>query len=189
MFRPARIAVLTSVLTASVIFLSACGTTSGTPTTSSAEAANGEAPAVTYVDARYHYRVDGPGRMAANADGTASVIGPSERLVISVVEGARAANPVALARDDASTLPSSTISFRLVTAPTEITLSHKKVQKLVYSYNAGTSAVTGKSVDFVAVRYYIPKDASTVAVLTYGIAANQYDPQGADDIANTFQWQ
>jgi hypothetical protein len=188
MFHPARGAVLFSLLLAAVVFVSACGTTEATPT-NSAEATNGEAPAITYVDARYHYKVDGPGRMNANSDGTASVIGPSERLEISVVQGTKAANPVALARDDASTLPTSATNFRLIAAPTEITLNHRKVEKFVYSYNAGTSAVTGKPLDLVVVRYYIPKDASTVAVLKYGIVANQYDPQGADDIASTFQWQ
>jgi hypothetical protein len=189
MFHPTRVAVLFSVLIAAVFFVSACGATAATPAINSAEAANGEAPAVTYVDARYHYKVDGPGRMTASADGTASVIGPSERLEISIIQGTRAANPLALARDDASTLPASATNFRMMAAPTEITLNHKKVEKFVYSYSAGTSAVTGKPVDLVVVRYYISKDASTVAVLKYGIVANQYDPQGADDIASTFQWQ
>jgi hypothetical protein len=189
MFHPARVAVLFSLLITAAISVSACGATQATPTANSAEAANGEAPAVTYVDARYHYKVDGPGRMTANADGTAGVIGPSERLEISIVQGAKAANPVNLARDDASALPTSATNFRLIAAPAEITLNHKKVEKFVYSYNAGTSAVTGKPLDLVVVRYYIPKDASTVAVLKYGIVANQYDPQGADDIAATFQWQ
>jgi hypothetical protein len=26
-------------------------------------------------------------------------------------------------------------------------------------------------------------------VITYGIVSDQYDPQGADDIASTFRWQ
>src|SRR6202022_3274220 len=103
MFHPTRVAVLFSVLIAAVFFVSACGATEPTPATNSAEAANGEAPAVTYVDARYHYKVDGPGRMTANADGTASVIGPSERLEIAIVQGTKAGDPVGRARGEALT--------------------------------------------------------------------------------------
>lgn len=144
---------------------------------------------MAYVDARYHYKIDGPGRMSANPDGSASVIGPSERLVVSVVQGSSAVDPAALAHTDLRTMPSSTANFHLMAGLSEITLNGKKVQKFVFTYNAGTSAVTGKALDLVGVRYYIPKDSGTVAVVAYGIVSNQYDPQGADDIATTFQWQ
>jgi hypothetical protein len=185
--------VVSGLLIAGVFALAACGsspTSTGTasPSPGSESNNNGEAPAVTYVDARYHYKIDGPGHMSANADGTASVIGPSERLVVSVVQGSSATNPASLARSDANTLGSSTTNFHLVAGPGEITLNGKKVEKLVYTYNAGTSPVTGKPLDLVGVRYYIPKDSATVAVVAYGIVSNQYDPQGADDIATTFQW-
>ncbi len=172
--------------------LSACGaaggTTGATTTNPPAETNNGEAVPVTYVDSRFHYRIDGPGRMSANADGTASVAGPSEQLTVAVVQGASAADPAALAHADITSLSTSATAFRLAAGPGEVTINGKKVEKFVYAYNAGTSAVTGKPLDFVGVRYYIPKDPSTVAVLTYGIVSNQYDPQGADDIALTFQW-
>jgi hypothetical protein len=127
--------------------------------------------------------------MSANPDGTASVVGPSERLGIAVVQGAAASDPAALARADLTSLPGSTKSFQLVSGPAELTLSGRKMQKFVYRYNAGNSEVTGKPLDLVGVRYYIPKDSSTVAVLNYGIVSNQYDPEGADDVARTFQWQ
>jgi hypothetical protein len=153
------------------------------------ETGGGEAPVVTYVDSRYHYKVEAPGQMKPNADGTASVVGASERLEIVVVLGAKANDPATLARDDVTTLPGSTTSFHLVSSPTAITLNGKKVHKFVYSFNAGSSAVTGKPLDLVGVRYYIPKDSSTVAVVTYAIVTNQYDPEGADDLARTFQWQ
>jgi ABC-type glucose/galactose transport system permease subunit len=63
------------------------------------------------------------------------------------------------------------------------------VTRFSYTWNAGTSAVTGKAIALTSVRYYIAKDATTLAVITYGVASNQFDPQGADDIASTFQWQ
>jgi len=186
--------VFSGFLIAGAFALAACGSsptdTGQAATTPGSETINnGEAVAVTYVDAHYHYRIDGPGRMSANADGTASVIGPSERLVVSVVQGSSAGDPAALARGDVNTLPSSTTNFHLVAGPGEITLNGKKVQKFIFTYNAGTSPVTGKPLDLVGVRYYIPKDSATVAVVTYGIVSNLYDPQGADDIALTFQWQ
>jgi len=186
---------LSSVLIVTAFAVAACGSSptgaapAATAQTGSESNNNGEAPAVTYVDARYHYKIDGPGHMSANADGTASVIGPSERLVVSIVQGAGAADPAALARADVKAMPSSNANFQLKAGPGEVTLNGKKVQKFIFTYNAGTSAVTGKALDLVGVRYYIPKDSATVAELTYGIVSNQYDPQGADDIALTFQWQ
>ncbi len=63
------------------------------------------------------------------------------------------------------------------------------MQKLVYHATGGTSAVTGKAIELVSVRYYIPKDRTTLAVLTYGVTASQYDPQGADDTVMTFAWK
>jgi hypothetical protein len=186
--------VVSALLIAGAFALASCGsspTSTGPATIPPGSEANnnGEAPAVTYVDARYHYKIDGPGHMSANADGTASVVGPSERLVVSVVQGSSAADPAGLARSDLNTLPSSATNFHLIAGPGEITLNGKKVEKLIYTYNAGTSAVTGKPLDLVGVRYYIPKDSATLAVVAYGIVSNQYDPQGADDIATTFQWQ
>ncbi len=192
--RPTR---MIGVLTAMAIWLVACGNLSGTAGTSGAdtgtkkgaEANNGEAPAVPYVDARYHYRIDAPGRMTNAADGTASVIGPAERLQVTVVEGSKAADVAALARDDVASLPGSTNGFKLVSGPGAASVNGKKLWKFVYNWNAGTNAVTGKPLSLVGVRYYAPKDASMVAVITYGVASNQYDPQGADDIASTFRWQ
>jgi hypothetical protein len=58
----------------------------------------------------------------------------------------------------------------------------------VYTANGANNPVTGKPQTFVTVRYYVPRTASTMAVLIYSIVADQYDPQGADDVANTFAW-
>lgn len=189
----------TQVLAAGVAALvavagSACASTGGggepaAGSTPAGDTGGGEAAVVTYVDSRFHYKIDAPGQMKPNADGTASVVGPSERLEIAVVLGAKATDPATLASDDVTTLPGSMTSFHLVSGPAAITLNGKKVHKFIYSFNAGSSAVTGKPLDLVGVRYYIPKDSSTVAILNYAIVTNQYDPEGADDVARTFQWQ
>jgi hypothetical protein len=178
---------------ASILALAACSSPGGTPSapaaTAGTEANTGEAPAVAYVDSRYHYRVDAPGKMTSNADGTAAFVGPSERLQVAVVQGAKAADLSALARDDVSALAAAAAGFHLVAGPAQVTINGHRAEKFIYGWNAGTSAVTGKPLALVSARYYLPKDASTVAVVTYGIVSNQYDPQGADDVAATFQWQ
>ncbi len=85
--------------------------------------AGGEASLVTYVDSRYNYRVVATGKMKPNAEGTASVVGASERLEIAVVQGARASDPALLAHDDVAMLPRSITSFHLVSGPAAITLN------------------------------------------------------------------
>ncbi|HEY8655371.1 MAG TPA: hypothetical protein VIN34_01390 [Candidatus Limnocylindria bacterium] len=153
-----------------------------------AEANNGEAPAIPYTDTRAGYRIDAPGAMAANADGSASFVGPQERLEVAIRTGA-GLDPAALAAADLATLRTSLAGFRLVSGPAAIQLGGRPAQKLVYSWSAGTSAVTGKPVELMTARYYLAKDGTKVAVITYGITASQYDPQGADDVALTFGWK
>ena len=69
-----------------------------------------------------------------------------------------------------------------------VALAGRPVLKLVYA-TSGTNAVTGNVEALVNARYYIAKDPSTLAIVTYSIVATQYDPQGADDVVTTFQWQ
>ena len=182
-----------TLVTAGVVAISACGTpadqagagTSPAP----GEVATGESVPVTYTDTRFHYRIDAPGgRMAANADGTATYTGPSERLEVAIVQGSQAANPASLANHDLSSLSSSTPSFHQLANPSAIQLNGRSVTRFSYTWNAGTSTVTGKAIDLTTVRYYVAKDSGTLAVITYGIVSNQFDPQGADDLVLTFQW-
>jgi hypothetical protein len=182
------------IAAAAVLAVTACGgttdtgTTTGGAGTTAPEANNGEAQSVTYVDSRYHYRIDAPGHITAAADGSAGFVGPAERIQITVIQ-ASAGDLAALAKADIASLPASATGFQLKSGPTTVALNGKSVEKFVYTYRAGVSTVTGKALNLVGVRYYIPKDAATLAVVSYGIAADQYDPQGADDIASTFRWQ
>ena len=70
-----------------------------------------------------------------------------------------------------------------------VTIGGQRVTRFTYTWNAGTSPVTGKAIALTSVRYYVPKDSMTVAVITYGTVSNQFDPQGADDVASTFKWR
>lgn len=126
--------------------------------------------------------------MTANADGTASFIGPVERLEVAIVDGPQAADPMALARADLGALKATAPDFRQVQAPAAVTVAGHRTVKFVYQWTAGTNAVTGKANQLITARFYITKDSSRLAVVSYASAANQYDPQGADDVANTFAW-
>ena len=191
MFKNQRLQLGVAAL-AAALALTACGgsspTSTGGGTATAPEAANGEAQAVAYVDSRYHYRIDAPGHITAAADGSAGFVGPTERIQIEVKQ-ASSADLAGLARTDIASLPASLTAFQLKSGPTAIDLNGKPAEKFVYTYSAGVNLVTNKPLTLVGVRYYIPKDASTLAVVTYGIASDQYDPQGADDIASTFRWQ
>ena len=154
-----------------------------------AAAGSGEAPAVRYQNPRFHYRVDAPGAMKEAADGSASASAGVERLAISVITGSSAADLRAYADSDLQQVQASSPKYHLMQPLSSITISGHSSLKAVYSWTDGTNQVTGKPDDLVTVRYYIPKDGSMAAVLTYSVAANQYDPQGADDVASTFTWQ
>ena len=167
----------------------AAESTSSSGTTAAGEPQGGEAPAVLYSDARYHYRIEAPGHMTANADGSATFIGPSERLEIVVVQGSQASDPAAMAAKDQSALTGTLTGFRKVSSPAATTLGGQRVVKFTYSWTAGTNSVTGKPLQLTSVRYYFAKDTTQVAVVTYGVVTNQYDPEGADDLARTFRWQ
>ena len=183
---------LAGVGIAGLIALTGCGsdTTTQAPAAPAAgEVTVGESVPHRYTDARYHYLIDAPGLMTANADGTANYIGPSERMEIAVVTGSGAADPAALAGQDAKSLSGSLSGFHQLSSPSTVSLNGRSVTKFTFTWNAGTSAVTGKAVELTSVRYYVPKDSATLAVITYGIVSNQFDPQGADDIVSTFKWQ
>lgn len=177
-----------------VSLLAACGPSSAATTATPADQANtqeagaGGEVSLAYTDALHRYRISGPGRMTANGDGSASFIGPVERLEVAIVDGTRAADPMALANADLSTLKTTSTDFRQVQAPAAVTVSGHRSIKFVYQWTAGTNAVTGKANVLITARYYITKDATRLAVVSYASAANQYDPQGADDVANTFAW-
>lgn len=192
-----RLPSLLALAAAGFLVVSACGSSPGTtgaadspqPGAAGAEPNTGEGVAVPYTDAQFHYRIDAPGHMTPNADGSAAYIGPSERLEITVIRGAGASDPGGLAAQDLKALASAAPSFHQLSSPAKGTLGANHVTRFAYTWVAGTSAVTGKPIELTSVRYYVSKDSNTLAVVTYGIVSNQFDPQGADDIVSTFLWQ
>jgi hypothetical protein len=188
------------LVAASLLFLlAACGSSTGsTPTTDQSgtqagtaanDAGAGGEVSIAYQDPQHRYKISAPGRMTANADGSATYLGPVDRMEITIVDGARAADPMALAQSDFASLKSSAPGFQTVSAPASGTISGHRAIKFVYQWTAGTNPVTGKVNQLITARYYITKDSGRLAIVAYGVASNQYDPHGADDVANTFAWQ
>jgi hypothetical protein len=185
------------------LLLAACGGSSGgspvsaggSPAAAESAAAGaegggggGEAPATRFVSSRNHYRVDAPGTMTEGSDGTAKSSHGLESLQI-VVSGSGAGDPAGYARSDLASLRSAS-GFGLRSGPESFSLNaSRSSQKTVYTVSGAANPVTGKAQTFVTVRYYVARNSSTMAVLTYSVIADQYDPQGADDVANTFAWQ
>jgi hypothetical protein len=160
----------------------------GEPTAAAGDVTTGEAAGVRFVSQRFHYRIDAPGTVTEAANGTATASRGVEQLTIRIVTGSSAGSPVTFAQGDVAALPGTTSNYALVTPPGTASLAGRSVYKVVFA-SSGTNAVTGAAETLVNARYYIARDSATLAVVTYSIVASQYDPQGADDVVTTFQWQ
>ncbi len=199
--RPPWFRSLPVVAAAAVLALAACGSDAAsslpaggggaTPgdTAVAGDNGGGEGSPIRFVSSRNHYRVDFPAAMSEAADGTATATRGTEKLSIQVVSGSAASDPAAYAKRDLGTVRAQSPQYTQVEALAAVSLGGRTVQKVLYSWTNGTNPVTGNPQLLATARYYVPRDASTMAVVTYSIAANQYDPQGADDVAMTFQWQ
>lgn len=158
----------------------------GPGTASNSGNQGGEANPTGYTDARYHYRITGPGPLKAQSDGTASFAGEDERLEVAIVEGAKAADPAALAEADLSSLSRSTADFQVLFRPDAVTLGGQRVIK--FTYSSSGKGHTGKSIKLFNVRYYIPKSDTMLAVVSYRDAASEFDAKEADGFASSFRW-
>jgi hypothetical protein len=155
--------------------------------TSGEAGTNAEAAGVPYTNTRYHYSIPVPGPATEAADGSMSAHRGVEAMTISVVSGAAAADPLAYAQGDMPKVEKATTQFQVANALARVDINGRRVVKVVYN-SVGANAVTGKPEGLVNVRYYIPHGSGALAVMTYSIASNQYDPVGADDIEATFLW-
>jgi hypothetical protein len=184
-----------AVLLALVGTLVACGgdqgaaRSPGAPAEKAGEGGGPDAPSIRFVSARNHYRIDAVGTMTESSDGTASSGFGQESLKITVVSTTSAGDPTGFAKSDLESLR-ATSGFTLKSGPERFRLNASDATvKTVYSLSGVTSPVTGKPQTFVSVRYYIPRNSGTLAVVTYSDVIDQYDPSNADDVANTFAWQ
>jgi hypothetical protein len=147
----------------------------------------GQNKPTSYTDTRYNYRVTGPGPISPRSDGTAGFTGEDERFEVGVVQGDRAADPLALAQGDINSLSSSSTNFRTVFAPAKVTIGVQSMVKATYTWS-GKSHATGEQLKLTGVRYYISKDPATLAVVRYEDASGEFDQQEADGFAGSFRW-
>lgn len=166
------------------------GAAGGEPAASGGEgAAPGEgAASASYVNTRFGYSINPPGPMIEATDGSAAYVTAGERLDITVVTGGPAADPMALAKANLAALQSSP-GYKLVSAPSQVTIAGRAVVKFVYESLVGSNPVTGKPYRYTNARYYIPRDAGRLAVLAYASFSPDYDPQNADDLESSFAWR
>jgi hypothetical protein len=146
----------------------------------------GETNPTVYTDARFNYRMTGPGPLKPRADGTASFAGEDELLEVAVVGDARAADPAALAQSDLKSLSGSVSDFQVLVQPVAVSLGGQRVIKFTYSSTGSGHA--GKTIKFFNVRYYIAKNDKMLAVISYRDAATEFDAQEADGFASSFRW-
>jgi hypothetical protein len=146
----------------------------------------GETTSTVYTDARFNYKITGPGPLKPRSDGTASFAGEDELLEVAVVGDARAADPAALAQSDLKSLSGSVSDYQVLIQPVAVTLGGQRVIKLTYSSTG--SSHTGKSIKFLNVRYYIAKNDKMLAVISYRDAATEFDAQEADGFASSVRW-
>jgi hypothetical protein len=147
----------------------------------------GENSPNSYTDARYHYRVTGPGPVNPRADGTAGFVGEDEVFEVSVVQGSAAADPMALAQSQMSSLGSTSSNFQITFGPARVEVGTQEMVKVLYTWT-GKSRVSGQQIQLKGVHYYLSKDPSTVAVIRYEDAAPEFDLREADGFANSFRW-
>jgi hypothetical protein len=131
--------------------------------------------------------------MVQAPDGSVSAQRGVEAMTINVVMDSNVNDPNAYATSDQSQLQPATAGYQLWYGPAPRTLASAGhggshiVTKVIYA-SSSTDKITGDPLTLVNVRYYIPKDSTTLAVLTYTTVDSQYDPQIADNFASTFAW-
>ncbi len=139
---------------------------------------------------KYGYTIDAPSQMTEADDGSAATAqGSAERLAVRVATGSAVADALAYARDDLARRAPGIAAYVLRSAPARVRIGSRDVVRAVFSSTAGTNAVTGKPDPMTTAVYYVPKDATTLAVIEYTVQTSQFDPQGADDVAATFAWR
>ena len=98
-----------------------------------------------------------------------------------------AASPLDYAKSDAEALAAASPGYK-GGGLKQVKISGRDVATVAYTWEAGPSPVTGKTVPSSANRYYIPGTAERLAVVTYSSPTRGYDPAGAVDFAKTFKW-
>lgn len=168
----------------------AAGQNPGPLTAEAQQTAAGDIPDnqvfLTFADAGAGYTMKYPEGWAQRGGGADVTFRDKNNLVrITVAKGAGV--DAAGATAELNRLKQQTPSLRF-DAPTEMTVSGKRVVKVVYSTESAPNAVTGKRVTLVVDRYYVP-GPDKHAVVDLGT------PQGVDNVdayrlmIESFRWK
>ncbi len=152
----------------------------------------GEEKMVVYRDSQNRYQV-----LFVNGwvTGTGDVVGSvkssnQDRSVQIVVVSGAGKSAMALAAADEAGLKTSTPGYQTIVIKPGQTLAGQVVS-LIYRYQAGQNPVTGKPLEFIAARVYIPRAGSSdVAVITTTGPAAFYGDLSEifDRVVSSFKW-
>jgi hypothetical protein len=184
-----------------VVALSGCGILSAParPSTTVAPAAPGavaapeaageagDEPTFVYVDQAKHFSFEYPQSWGKTTqpEGEIRVAGRDEFISIKIVT--TALSPLDFGSSDEPALASASSGYQ------SRSLKSYQIRRISgavreYTWQAGPSLVTGKMVPSMARRYYLPGPSGQLAILTYSSPVQAYDPEAADDLANTLKW-
>lgn len=152
----------------------------------------GEERMVVYRDSQNRYQVLLVNGWTTSAGDVAGSIRSTNKdryiQIVTVNSGGKSASDYAAA-DDAS-LKASVAGYQTV-ATKPGTIPYGAVTSLIYRYQAGQNAVTGKGLNFIAARVYVPRPNSTdLAIITVTAPAQNYGDLSEifDRIVNSFKW-
>ncbi len=147
----------------------------------------GEEATAIFVDPRGRFSIEHPQTWGASTQPREDVrfVGRDEFISVTIVN--TALSPMDYANGDASALSTANTGYQGQPARS-FPMRGATGAVVAYVWQAGPSVVTGKMVPSSAKRYYLPGPGGKLAVLTLSSPVQLYDPEGADDLANTFKW-
>ena len=147
----------------------------------------GDEPTFVYVDQAKHFSFEYPqswGKTTQPGDDI-RITGRDEFISVRIVN--TALSPMDFGSSDESDLASASSGYKSRAFKSyQVRRTSGAVRE--YTWQAGPSPVTGKPVPSAARRYYLPGPSGQLAIFTYSSPVQSYDPEGADDLANTFKW-
>jgi hypothetical protein len=157
------------------------------PAAVEAQGEGGEEPTVVFVDPTGRFSVEHPSSWATSTPPREDVrfTGRDEFISVTIVNTALSA--MDFASTDTAALSAATTGYQSQPAR-GFQMRGATGAVVAFGWEAGPSPVTGKVVPSSAKRYYLPGPGGKLAILTVSSPVQLYDPEGADDLANTFKW-
>ena len=151
------------------------------------EAVGGDEPSIVYVDPAGQFNFQHPRSWGKTTPTGESIryTGRDEFISITIVD--TKLSSLDFGRSDASALAAASPEYQAKPL-SSYQVAGTGGAMVAFTWQAGPSPVTGKTVPSAGNRYYIPGPAGKLAIFTYSSPVQLYDPAGADDFANAFKW-